>query len=150
MKVNQKKRHTSGLSSVLTAVLLSVWYLFAVSGIDVHRDAEHGHVFVVPGFVGFDCELIHPDQHCLDSSMEPECLDGEDCCSDDFNAVLVQGEDPESGSDILPSPVSIPFASLHALSASAETAAGVPFGRGNAPPPPEPSVYFFKLSVLRI
>ena len=149
MTVNQKK-HISGLLNVLPAVLLSVWYLFAVSGIDIHRDAEHGQVFVVPGFVGYDCDLIHPEQHCFDTAMDAECLDGEDCCSDDFTAVLAQGEDPYSGADILPAPVSVPFAALYALSASVETAAGVSGGRGNAPPPPEPSARFSKLSVLRI
>lgn len=149
MKVNQKK-YITRLSGVLPALLLSVWYLFAVSGIDIHRDADHGRVFVVPGFFGYDCETIHPDLHCLDTAMEAECMDDEDCCSDDFAAVLAQGEDPDSGAEILPPPASIPCAALHAGSASALYAAAISGGRGNAPPPPEPSVSFSKLSVLRI
>ena len=149
MRVNRKK-HISGLLSALPAVLLSVWYLLAVSGIDIHRDAEHGKVFVVPGFVGCYCEFIHPDQHCLDTSADPECFDDEDCCSNDFTAVLALGEDPDSDSVILPAPVSFPFSALRlADSASAGSAAGVS-GRGNAPPPSELSVSISKLSVLRI
>ena len=149
MGVNPKK-HTSALFSFLPAVLLSVWYLFAVSGIDIHRDAEHGQVFVVPGIVGCDCDLIHPGQHCSDSAEDAECLDGEDCCSDYFTAVLALGEDPDTGEGFLPLPVSIPFSAPHIDPASVEIASCLPGGRGNAPPPREHSASFSKLSVLRI
>ena len=144
------KKHTSGLFSFLPPVLLSVWYLFAVSGIDIHLDAEHGKAFVVPGIVGCDCRLIHPGQHCSDSAEEADCLDGEDCCSDSFTAVLALCEDPDSGDNLLPPPVSIPFAALHPHSASANTADCLSGGWGNAPPPPLIRFTFSKLSVLRI
>lgn len=134
----------------MPAVLLSVWYLFAICGIDIHRDAEHGEVFVVPGVVGCDCELIHPGRHCFDTSSDADCLDGEECCSDSFTAVLALGEDPDSGESFLPAPVSIPFAALHAHSECAATAACVPGGRANAPPLPWSHTPFSKLSVLRI
>ncbi len=134
----------------MPAILLSVWYLLAIGGIDIHWDAEHGQVFVVPGIVGCDCDLIHPDQHCSDTPSDAECLDGEDCCSDWFSVVPALGEDPESGNGFLPAPVSIPFTALHPYSASGETAACISAVWGNAPPPPEPYVSFSKLSVLRI
>ena len=144
------KKHTSGLFSFLPAVLLSAWYLFAVCGIDIHRDAEHGQVFVVPGIVGCDCDIIHPGQHCSDTADDTECLDGEDCCSDIFTAVLALGEDPDTGEGSMPLPVSIPLSAMHPLSASIGTASCIPGGWGNAPPPREPSTFFSRLSVLRI
>lgn len=142
------KKHTSGLFSLMPALLLSAWYLFAVCGIDIHRDAEHGQVFVVPGIVGCDCEIIHPGQHCFDTTSDTDCLDDEDCCTDFFTVVQALGEEPEAGAGFPPAPASILFAALHPQSASAQAAA-CPGGRwGNAPPPPEP--YFSKLGVLRI
>ena len=134
----------------MPAVLLSVWYLFAVCGIDIHRDAEHGQVFVVPGFVACDCDLIHPGQHCSDTARDAECLEDEECCSDDFTAVLALGEDPDSGTDMLPTPVSIPCAVLHSHSLLTGCMPGVSVGWGNSPPVPERSVSFSKLGVLRI
>ncbi|MBO6045307.1 MAG: hypothetical protein J6P69_05595 [Bacteroidales bacterium] len=143
------KKHTPRLCGLMPAILLSVWYLCAVCGIDIHRDAEHGQVFVVPGFVGFDCDLIHPGQHCFDTATDTDCLDGEDCCSDDFTAVLALGEDPDSGADILPAPVSIPFSAFHPhhISAGMAAVSGV---WCNGPPAPLLSVSFLKSSVLRI
>lgn len=133
----------------MPAVLLSVWYLFAVCGIDIHRDVEHGHVFVVPGFVACDCDLIHPGQHCSDTARDVECLEDEECCSDDFTAVLALGEDPDSGADILPAPASIPFTALHPHHCFAETTV-VSDLFCNGPPKPDLSVSFLKSSVLRI
>ena len=85
------KNHRICLFQALPALLLAVWYLFAVTGIDVHRDAEHGQTYVVSGLSGGDCERIHPDHHCHDADAEGECLSDEECCSDDFEAVLAVG-----------------------------------------------------------
>ena len=74
-------------------LLLAVWYLLAVTGIDIHRDIEHGHSYIVPSLIGGNCELIHPDHHCHDEAHEEGCLDGEDCCSNDYLTLIAQGED---------------------------------------------------------
>lgn len=76
-------------------ILLIAWYLLAVTGINIHRDAEHGRTYVVPSLIGCDCELIHPAHHCHDMCREDGCLEGEDCCSNDFHAVVTQGEDTD-------------------------------------------------------
>lgn len=144
------KKHTSGLFRFLPPVLLSVWYLLCVCGIDIHSDVEHGQVFVVPGIIGCDCDLIHPGQHCFDTADDGDCLDGEECCSDFFSAVLAQGEDQDSGDNLPSAPVSELVATLHPQSVPAGTAACISGLRGNAPPPPLIRFPFSKLSVLRI
>lgn len=84
-------------SSAVAAVLLALWYLLSVVGLDVHRDLEHGRTYVVCGLTGGDCEAIHPEHHCHDcDDSEGECLSGEDCCSDDFEAVLSVGGAPDA------------------------------------------------------
>ena len=128
------KNHRPSLFHALPALLLAAWYLLSVAGIDVHRDAEHGETYVVWGLTGCDCERIHPEHHCHDHGhAEGACLDGEDCCTDDFEAVLSVGGAPDA-------PV-IPAASLTAL-ALPPTAADLPAPlsfcaphRLHAPPP---------------
>lgn len=89
--------HIKAWSSAVAAVLLAAWYLLSVVGLDVHRDLEHGRTYVVCGLTGGDCEAIHPEHHCHDHdcAAEGECLSGEDCCSDDFEAVLSVGGAPD-------------------------------------------------------
>ena len=82
-------------STAVAAVLLAAWYLLSVVGLDVHADREHGRTYVVCSLFGGDCDAIHPDHHCHDCGAEEgECLSGEDCCSDDFEAVLSVGGAP--------------------------------------------------------
>jgi len=89
----------------LTKILcpwLTVWYILAVTGIDVHTDSEHGQVYVAPSFLSLDCEHLHPHDHChdLDCNCEenhmhcvhPGCEEDEECCHDDFLYVLAQGK----------------------------------------------------------
>jgi len=76
--------------SAVSSALLILWYLLAVSGLDVHADSEHGEVYVVSSLSGGNCERIHPHEHCHDeaSGDEHACGFGEECCSDVFAAVL--------------------------------------------------------------
>ena len=136
------------LFQTLPAFLLAVWYLFAVTGIDVHRDAEHGRTYVVSGLNGCDCERIHPDHHCHDSATEGQCMEGEDCCSDDFEAVLALGEAAETGVD-LSAPISAsPVPAVHVQAVPVPGAFSVI--RCEGPPPPELPAAFIELCVLRI
>ena len=80
--------HRSESRCLLPALLLAVWYLLSVAGLDVHRDHEHGRTYVVCGITGCDCEHIHPHTHCHDTTHEGTCMEDEECCSDDFEAVL--------------------------------------------------------------
>lgn len=91
-------RHIKGWSSALAAVLLAAWYLLSVVGLDVHQDREHGATYVVCGLSGGNCEVIHPEHHCHDCDHDADgaCMDGEDCCSDDFEAVLSVGGAPDA------------------------------------------------------
>ena len=80
--------HRSESRCLLPALLLAVWYMLSVTGLDVHRDHEHGRTYVVSGITGCDCEHIHPHTHCHDTAHEGACMEDEECCSDDFEAVL--------------------------------------------------------------
>ena len=135
--------------NVLSAVLLVVWYVLSVSGLDVHDDREHGHTYVVCSASGCDCEHIHPEAHCHDHAADAdgECLADEECCSDDFEAVLSLSESQDGGSPDLTAPVQalpgiLPPGPLPATESPARAI------RRHAPPP-DPLVYFLKLSVLR-
>lgn len=130
----KRKGYISGLLPAVSAALLCVWYLLSVVGLDVHSDNEHGRTYVVSGLTGGNCEAIHPEHHCHDCDhADGECLEGEECCSDSFEAVLSVGGAPDA-------PV-IPAASLTAL-ALPPTAADLPAPlsfcaphRLHAPPP---------------
>ncbi len=129
-------------------LLLAVWYLLAVTGIDIHRDIEHGHSYIVPSLIGGNCELIHPDHHCHDEAHEEGCLDGEDCCSNDYLTLIAQGEDASwvpaltVFSKVIAAPV-IPLA-IRSVSFYLKKESGVP------PPSPFPETVFQLLRVLRI
>ena len=134
--------------SAVSAALLCVWYLLSVTGIDIHSDHEHGQTYVVSGLTGCDCEHIHPGHHCHDTAAEGLCAEGEDCCSDDFEAVLAPGEDADEGID-LSAPVSA--APVFAAFVPAMPVSGAPSGvRCDGPPPPGPSPAFIACCVLRI
>lgn len=142
------KNHRPSLFHVLPVLLLAVWYLLSVTGIDVHRDAEHGETYVVWGLNGCDCERIHPEHLCHDHGpAEGACLDGEDCCSDSFEAVLSVGSGPDA-------PV-VPAAALTgtALPPAAMACPAVPVPcvalRGHAPPPGG-GVLLSHICVLRV
>ena len=92
----KRKGHIKDWASVVSAALLACWYLLSVIGLDVHQDKEHGRTYVVCGITGGDCEAIHPHVHCHDADAEGECLSDEECCSDDFEAVLAVGGTQEA------------------------------------------------------
>ena len=129
-------------------LLLAVWYLLAMTGIDIHRDAEHGRTYVVPGLIGGDCELIHPGHHCHDETHEEGCLDGEDCCSNDFLTLIAQGEDASWAPAVsvfskVIAASAVPL-SIRPVSIFLWRKSGVP------PPSPFPDTVFHLLRVLRI
>lgn len=129
-------------------LLLAVWYLLAVTGIDIHRDIEHGHSYIVPSLIGGNCELIHPDHHCHDEAHEEGCLDGEDCCSNDYLTLIAQGEDASwvPALTVFSKVIAAPVISLTIRSVSfyLKKESGVP------PPSPFPETVFQLLRVLRI
>ena len=139
----------SGFASTVSAVLLAVWYLLAVSGLDVHHDNEHGRTYVVCSLSGCDCEHIHPEAQCHDhdDGSDGECLADEECCSDDFEAVLSLSDSQGEGLQDLSAPCVVLSGLLPGFSAPATVLEARDF-RGLAPPP-DPVGYFLKLSVLR-
>ena len=142
------KGFISAWASALPAALLAVWYLLAVTGLDVHADSEHGRTYVVSSVSGGDCEHIHPEYHCHDGeASEGECLAGEECCSDVFSAVLsLTDREDSADSDFVVPFVEIPcFWGMAAL-VPGRTALSVLHG---VSPPPDPGRYLSKLSVLR-
>lgn len=139
----------SGAASVFSAGLLAVWYLLAVSGVDVHRDMEHGRTYVVCCLSGYDCERIHPECQCHDhDGPEGECMDGEDCCSDDFWTVLSLTDGTAPAQPDLPAPV-VSLQAVLPFEADRTSSASIRVSRTHSPPP-DPATSFIKLLVLRV
>lgn len=91
----------------IAAFAILMWYLVSLVGLDIHRDIEHGHIYVVPAWMAQSCETIHPHVHChdCDGCHEGEecchtdgCEEDEDCCTDDFESVTITGTDSDSQS----------------------------------------------------
>ena len=135
------------ITNALPVVLLAVWYLFSIVGFDFHRDNEHGKVYVVSGIVFPDCESIHPFSHCHDGESEGECLMDESCCSDDFRSVT----SPCECSKILQVlPATSIFSLVSFFQITVPAASGTPMAFSANSPPPDRSVLFLKLCVLRV
>ena len=135
------------VSQALPAVLLAVWYLCSIVGLDIHRDNEHGNVYVVSGIASHECESIHPGSNCHDSESEEACLEDESCCSDDFRAITAPSEISETQHVI---PATMLFCTVPVLQAAVPACkVAHPVFSAN-PPPPEPSAYLSKLCVLRV
>lgn len=99
-------RVRTAITDVVATVLLTMWYLLAVSGLDIHQDREHGQTYVVCSVAGSDCERIHPECQCHDHAPAGgACMEGEDCCSDDFRAVLSLSDGNGAGQPDLSAPV---------------------------------------------
>ena len=126
--------HRSEPRCLLPALLLAVWYLLSVTGLDVHRDYEHGRTYVVSGITGCDCEHIHPHTHCHDTAYEGTCIEDEECCSDDFEAVLSLSDGGGHLRAELPLPVS-PLPALLCPHTLPVTALFAPVFRTGPPPP---------------
>lgn len=143
----KRKGYISEVLSAVSAVLVSVWYLVSVAGLDVHRDNEHGRTYVVAGWAGGDCEAIHPEHHCHDHGCaEGKCLSDEDCCSDDFEAVLAVG-----GATDAPSVPDLPAVSLPILLSGTDAPAVAPCHEPFRPhsPPPGGGDLLSRICVLR-
>ena len=138
------------MPSVMAAVLLALWYLLAVTGIDVHKDIEHGRTYVICGLTPLDCEHIHPESHCHDFTADSEgrCLSDEDCCSDDFEALLSLCEGPDALQPDHPAPVLMLSGIFPELSGQGPLPV-VREPRGRVPLP-DSQIYFHRLSVLRV
>ena len=142
------KKHKYDRFLTLPALLLAVWYLLSVAGIDIHRDHEHGRTYVVWSVAGCDCESIHPEHHCHDCAHAGGlCTEDEDCCSDDFEAVLsLSGADDGSRPDLSAPEFPVPTA-LAAVPAGRPTVI-LPFN-GNVSPPPGTGGRLSLLCILR-
>ena len=140
-------KHRWTLSQALPAVLLAVWYLFSIVGLDIHRDNEHGNVYVVSGIASHECESIHPGSHCHDSESEEACLEDESCCSDDFRAITAPSEISETQHVI---PATMLFCTVPVFQLAVPACEEAPLAFSSNPPPPEPSAYLSKLCVLRV
>lgn len=140
-------KHRWTLSQALPAVLLAVWYLFSIVGLDIHRDNDTGNVYVVSGIASHECESIHPGSHCHDSESEEACLEDESCCSDDFRAVTAPCEISEAQLTI---PATTLFCLMPVFQAAVPACGEAhPVFSAN-PPPSEPSAYLSMLCVLRV
>ena len=133
----KSKESIANVVSAVTSVLLALWYLLGVTGLDVHSDREHGRTYVVCSISGGDCEHIHPEAHCHDEASEPRggCLSDEDCCSDDFEAVLAPSELQDGMRAALPVVASNTFPSSPVLRAQAHSG-DLGWCEGLAPPSP--------------
>lgn len=67
--------------SAVASALLSIWYLTAIVGIDIHVDHHDGKVYVVSMLAHTDCESLHPGDecHCLEHHSGLCHGDDEDC-----------------------------------------------------------------------
>lgn len=101
----------------VSSLLLSLFYMTAVFGFDIHSDLENGKVYV--GFLaaGISCEHIHPDLPCHHHHADC-CEDDEECCSDTIEILKITGTSTASHilSDLQPAvcqlPVTVPAAVL--------------------------------------
>lgn len=94
------------------AVLLTAWYLFAVTGFDIHRCSCSGMTYIEPLFAGISCNEIHPDFHCChhneteEHSCHGKCehcsgyQDKDGCCTDEIEVIILSGF--ETGQDCVP------------------------------------------------
>lgn len=73
--------NTKSVISVAACALLSVWYLAAIVGFDVHTDHHEDEVYVVSLLGRTDCESLHPEDvcHCLEHQCGHCHADDEDC-----------------------------------------------------------------------
>ena len=74
------KTHIKAMSLMLT-----LWYMIAVVGINIHTCATSGLTYVSPLPFGMSCSEIHHDIHCCDHH------DG--CCSNDVHKLQLSGSD---------------------------------------------------------
>ena len=147
MRPVNTNKHRWMVSQALPAVLLAVCYLCSIVGLDIHRDNEHGHIYVVSGIASHECESIHPGSHCHDSESEEACLEDESCCSDDFRAVTAPSEISEA-QHVVPATANCCLVPVCQAAVPAFGGASPIFSAN--PPPPEPSAYLSKLCVLRV
>lgn len=104
-----------------TAVLMTLFYMVAVGGFDVHSDHESGQVYFRLLSAGISCDAVHPDAPCHHNHAEG-CEEEEDCCSDNILVLSIAG-DGGSSDEFLPQP-SVCFCAELPCAACAE---GQPF-----------------------
>lgn len=134
----------------LAALLVSVCYIVAFLGFDIHSCSDDGHVYI--GFLanGISCENLHPDTPCHHhhdcccncECEEDGCEEGEDCCSDSIQRITLSG----SGDDA-PAALAAPAQPLIAeiITPAASSCASVPDVCHRevlkSPPPPDLSLF---------
>lgn len=132
----------------LAALLVSVCYIVAFLGFDVHICSDDGHVYI--GFLvnGISCENLHPDTPCHSHGgcccceCEGEgCEEGEDCCSDSIQRITLPGSGDDSQS-VLAAPVLPLIAEItpSAASCCASISNVCPREVLKSPPPPDLSL----------
>ena len=85
-----------------TAVLMTLFYMVAVGGFDVHSDHESGQVYFRLLSAGISCDAVHPDAPCHHNHTDG-CEEEEDCCSDNIFVLSITGDDSSSDdSHIMP------------------------------------------------
>jgi len=87
----------SAISSVVS-LLLCIWYLTAIVGIDIHTNHHDGDVFVVSLLGRTDCESLHPDDvcHCVEHHCG-NCHSDDEDCENEISLITLTGD----GSDIV-------------------------------------------------
>jgi len=92
--------------SFVASLLLSVWYLMAVVGFDVHYDHHDEEVFIVSLLCRTDCESIHPldECHCIDHHLG-QCHSDDEDCENEISILSLTGDGHNYVCDYVPSSV---------------------------------------------
>lgn len=95
--------------STLFSVLLSVWYMAAIIGLDVHIDHHDGEIFVVSLLGRTDCESLHPEDvcHCVEHH-HGHCNSQDEDCENEIGVITVTGDGYDFVCDFVQAPVIVP------------------------------------------
>jgi len=98
------KNHISNTASLLVAL----WYVAAIVGLDIHTNHHDGEVFVVSLLGHTDCESLHPTDkcHCMEHH-HGLCHEHDEDCENETVFVSLTGDGFDSTFDFTPIPVSI-------------------------------------------
>lgn len=87
------------LFAKISAALLTVVYLLAEVGFDVHCDHQSGRNYLVLLAGGISCEKIHPDHPCC-HHHHCGCSSDESCCSDIVECLQISEDVTTAGNAV--------------------------------------------------
>jgi len=70
--------------NISASLLLCLWYIMAIAGLDIHSDRHDSRTYVVSLLEGISCEVIHPEDECVccHSHETEEGISTFDCTND--------------------------------------------------------------------